>query len=92
MLACLLAHLLTHSLTHSQVWAKKELVSKDCGKFLNELLTRNVNERLGCGPSMKQNFNRIKVGEESKLHFGDLEERSSREYLLTYLLTYLGAD
>jgi len=59
-----------------EVWAKKELISKDCGKFLNELLTRNVNERLGCGPSMKQNFSRIKGHDFFKSTFR-LEESSS---------------
>lgn len=32
-----------------EVWAKKELMSRECVKFLNGLLTRDVNKRLGSG-------------------------------------------
>ena len=33
-----------------EVWAKRDLLSRDAVKFLNGLLTRDVNKRLGCGP------------------------------------------
>jgi len=34
-----------------EVWAKRDLLSRECVKFLSGLLTRNVNDRLGCGPN-----------------------------------------
>ena len=33
-----------------EVWAKKELLSREAQRFVGGLLTRNVNARLGCGP------------------------------------------
>ena len=33
-----------------EVWIKESLVSRETVKFLNGLLTRDVNKRLGCGP------------------------------------------
>lgn len=39
-----------------EVWCKKELFDREAVKFLNGLLTRDVNKRLGCGPSGFRNI------------------------------------
>jgi len=57
-----------------EVWMKKDMVSRPCQKFLMQMLTRDVNHRLGCGPN---NFDEVKSHEffeENKIDFDRVEE------------------
>jgi len=57
-----------------EVWCKKELVSGDTRKFLSGLLTRNVNQRLGCGPGGFQNIKEADFFETNNIDWDKLEE------------------
>ena len=63
-----------------EVWAKKSLLDRTTQKFLGGLLTRDVNQRLGCGPG---NFSKIKEhdfftqnGPLGQINWDKLEDQS----------------
>jgi len=59
-----------------EVWAKRDLLSRDAQRLLSGLLTRDVNKRLGCGPGGAREVKEADIFEEAidwdKLEDGNL--------------------
>ena len=59
--------------TRMQVWAKRELLSREAASFLSGMLTRDVNQRLGCGPGGLANIREHEWFESHQIDWERLE-------------------